>query len=327
MIDPSRLTSDAIRSALLSRGDEQAALFEQARATRHRLLGDRVLVRGVLEISNDCGKDCGYCAMRRSNANLSRYVMTVDQIMELAKCVADAGITWFFLQAAQHPEVDRLVEEVIPRVKREFGMNVLLCLGERTKAQFARFAELGADSYIIKFETSDPELYSSIGCGSHKSRLQAGEYVREAGMKLGSGNIVGLPGQTIETLVRDVELGIKVRPDYISAAPFIPNDGTPCANEGAGDVEATLNTMALWRIALGSPLIPAVSALQRMDKEGQYRGLQAGANVITVNFTPTSFRDRYCIYNKGRFIVSVEHAISIIRRAGLEPILSGPRSH
>jgi biotin synthase len=321
MINPDQLTSDDIRRGLLCRGDEQESLFRQAREIRRQTLGDRVLIRGVLEISNDCGKNCGYCAMRRENNQLSRYTMSVDQIMDIARCVADAGITWFFMQAAQHQDVDGLVEEVIPRVKREYGMSVLLCLGERSKAQFAKFAELGADSYILKFETSDPDLYRDIGCGSHKARLEAGSHIRSAGMKLGSGNIVGLPGQTLETLVHDVELGIRMNPDYVSAAPFIPNDGTPYGKERPGDVETTLNTMALWRIALGKPLIPAVSALQRMHPDGQLRGLQAGANVITVNFTPSSFRDRYCIYNKGRFIVSVEHAVSIIRRAGLEPIL------
>jgi biotin synthase len=322
MTNPAHLTSDDIRRGLLSRGAEQEDLFRQAREVRRQHLGDRVLIRGVLEISNDCGKNCDYCAMRRSNTTLSRYTMTVDQIMGIARCVADAGITWFFMQAAQHPDVDRLVEEIIPRVKRELGLNVLLCLGERSQAQFARFTELGADSYILKFETSDPELYRSIGCGSHKARLEAGNAIRAAGMKLGSGNIVGLPGQDLETLVRDVELGIQINPDYVSAAPFIPNDGTPCEHDNPGDLDTTLNTMALWRIALGSPLIPAVSAMQRKHPDGQLRGLRAGANVITVNFTPTDLREMYGIYNKGRFIVSMEHAMKIIQSAGLEPILN-----
>ncbi len=322
MSNPSELTRDHIRRCLLSRGEEQERLFAQARETRQRHTGSRVLIRGVLEISNDCGKDCGYCAMRRSNGGLSRYTMSVEQIMAIARCVADAGITWFFLQAAQHPDVDSLIEEVIPRVKREYGMNVLLCLGERSQAQYARFAELGADSYIIKFETSDPQLYQTIGCGSHKARIEAGTHVKAAGMKLGSGNIVGIPGQTLDSLIQDVELGIRLAPDYISSAPFIPNEGTPFGAAPMGDIETTLNIMALWRIALGSPLIPAVSALQRLHPEGQFRGLQAGANVITVNFTPSAFRERYCIYNKDRFIVSVDHAVSIIRRAGLEPILN-----
>lgn len=321
MINPTHLTSDDIRKSLLLRGAEQEELFRQAREVRHQVLGDRVLVRGVLEVSNDCGKDCGYCAMRKSNTELSRFTMNVDQIMEIAKHVADCGITCFFLQAAQHPDVDSLVEEVIPRVKREFGMDILLCLGERSSAQFKRFGDLGADSYILKFETSDPELYRQLGCGNHAARLKAGDLIRAAGMKFGSGNIVGLPGQSLETLVRDVELGIQINPDFISSAPFIPNSGTPCEKNGPGDIETTFNMMAIWRIALGRPLIPSVSALQRMHADGQFRGFQAGANIITVNFTPTEFRNRYCIYNKDRFIVSVDHAVATIRRAGLEPIL------
>ena len=321
MIDPETLTASDIRDVLNLRGADQEALFRQAREVRRDTSGDTVTIRGVLEISNNCGKDCKYCAMRRSNRNLSRYRMPADQIMEIARQVADYGIGCFFLQSAQDPKIDAVVEEIIPRVKEELGLSVLLCLGEKSKAQYERFAAVGADSYILKFETSSPDLYGELGCGSHASRLACSEYIREAGMKLGSGNIIGLPGQDFETLVSDIELGMRIRPDFVSAAPFIPNNGTPCENAPLGDAELTLNTMALWRIALGSALIPAVSALQKVDPDGQFRGLQAGANVITINFTPPDFRNRYCIYAQDRFIVSLDHAVDTVQRAGLRPVL------
>jgi len=320
-LDPTRLTSADIRAVLNMRGAEQEDLFRQARDVRQRTSGDEVTIRGVLEISNNCGKDCKYCAMRRSNRNLSRYRMPAEQIMEIARQIADYGIGCFFLQSAQDPQIDAVVEEIIPRVKRELGLGVLLCLGEKSEAQYERFAAAGADSYILKFETSSPELYGELGCGSHANRLACAEYIRATGMKLGSGNIIGLPGQDLDALVSDIELGMRIRPDFVSAAPFIPNHGTPCEDEPLGDADLTLNTMALWRIALGDALIPAVSALQRVHPDGQFRGLQAGANVITINFTPPEFRSRYCIYAKDRFIVSLDHAVATVERAGLQPVL------
>jgi biotin synthase len=320
-IDPETLTSSDIRDILNLRGNEQEELFRQAREVRQCTLGEEVTIRGVLEISNHCGKDCKYCAMRRSNRNLSRYRMSEDQVMEIARQVADYGIGCFFLQSAQDPQIDAMIEDIIPRVKQELGLSVLLCLGEKSKAQYERFAAAGADSYILKFETSNEDLYGELGCGSYASRQACSEHIREAGMKLGSGNIIGLPGQDFETLVADIELGMRIRPDFVSAAPFIPNNGTPCENAPLGDAELTLNTMALWRIALGGALIPAVSALQKVDPDGQFRGLRAGANVITINFTPPDFRNRYCIYAQDRFIVSLDHAVNIVKRAGLRPVL------
>src|SRR6185436_9632285 len=135
-----------------------------------------------------------------------------------------------------------------------------------------RFAELGADSYILKFETSDPAFYKQIAYTSLEKRIQCMEWIREAGMKLGTGNIVGLPGQSVDTLVEDVLLAARMRPDFVSSSPFIPNDNTPFELGGFGNVDVTLNTMALWRIALGSPLIPTVSALEKIRPDGQHQG-------------------------------------------------------
>ena len=136
-------------------------------------------------------------------------------------------------------------------------------------------------------------------------------------MKLGTGNIVGLPGQTLDHLVDDIEFACELGPDFVSSAPFIPNENTPFQDGGFGDVNLTVNTMAIWRIMLGDPLIPTVSALEKIQRGGQLMGLNAGANVITINFTPETWRKKYGIYSKERFVVSANHAFDLIERAGL----------
>ena len=321
MIDPRKMTDEELGRALVARGADQEALFEQARAVRKQTTGDAVTIRGVLEISNACSKNCMYCAMRHSNKALRHYRMDAEWILEIARRAAADGIGCFFLQSAQDEQMDAVTAEVIPRIKRELGMDVLLCLGERTAEQYRRFAELGADGYILKFETSNPKLYTKLCCGHFARRQECAQYIRAAGLKFGTGNITGLPGQDLASAVQDVRFGMEERPDFMSSAPFMPNDGTPYEREPLGDLNLTLNTMALWRIALGGTLIPAVSAMQKAGEDGQYRGLMAGANVVTVNYTPHDVRGKYRIYASDRFVVSLDHAKSIVRRAGLKPIL------
>src|SRR5262249_11940624 len=130
--------------------------------------------------------------------------------------------------------------------------------------------------------------------------------------------IVGLPGQTLDHLVNDIFFGVSLRPDFISSAPFIPNEDTPFEETGYGPVEMTLNTMAIWRVMLGSPVIPTVSPLEKIQSGGQLRGLNAGANVMTINFTPPEWRQKYAIYSRERFVVSLEHAHRTIESAGLK---------
>ena len=144
------------------------------------------------------------------------------------------------------------------------------------------------------------------------------DWIRESGMKVGTGNIVGLPRQSLESLANDILFGVRISPDFISASPFIPNSNTPLQDYPKGSANLTLNTIAILRIILKTPLIPSVSALESVFPEGQTVGLNAGANVITINFTPKDNRDLYRIYSEKRFVVSLDHALKTIERAGLK---------
>lgn len=317
MIHIHELDKPAVLRWLSARGELQQELFREARAVRRAHGADEVLLRGVIEISNHCEKPCAYCAMRCHNRSLERYRMSADEILMIAVEIQRAGIGTVFLQAGQDRTCDELLEEVIPEIKGRLGLDVLLCVGERPAAVYQRFADLGADAYILKYETADPAIYREIASVSPQHRLGCMEAIRRAGMKLGSGNIVGLPRQTLESIADDFFFALDLAPDFVSAAPFIPNEGTPLENVPYGDLDVTLNLMALWRIALGNCLIPTVSALEKIRPGGQWMGLNAGANVMTINFTPKDCRAKYAIYSEQRFVVSLKHALKTIQQAGL----------
>lgn len=307
-----------ILNLLTATGELQQELFRSARAVRTANGVDKVHLRGVIEISNFCQKSCEYCAIRSQNKKASRYRMSTEKIMELSHKIKSFGINIIFLQGGQDPKCIDLMEEVIPRIKRELDASVLLNLGEWPKEVYQRFFDLGAQSYILKYETSDPALYERITYTPLSARLDCARWIKEAGMKLGIGNMVGLPGQSFESLADDVLLGLTLQPDFVSVSPFIANQDTPFENEPAGDFNVTLNTMAINRILHGTALIPAVSALEKIFPDGQLMGLNAGANVLTINFSPAETQEKYKIYSKDRFVVTYEHALNIINKSGLQ---------
>ncbi len=313
---PQPMDKEDILRLLTCQGEEQQALFRAARAVRQAAGMDVVKLRGVIEISNYCQKSCDYCAIRPQNKEMVRYRMDVETILAITEEIVAEGITTVFLQAGQDPKSDAFVYEVIPRIRAR-GVNVLLNLGEKPRETYARYVAAGADSYILKFETSSPDLYQAIVGTPLAKRLECARWIKEVGMKLGTGNIIGLPGQTLDTLVEDILLAREMQPDFVSSSPFIPNENTPLEHLDVGDLQLTLNSIAICRLLFPYALIPAVSALEKISKGGQQMGLNAGANVLTINFTPKDFRDKYAIYSKERFVVSLDHARATVGTAGL----------
>lgn len=314
---PDNLSDHDFLSLLTAAGDLQQELFQAACAIRREFAGDAVILRGVIEISNICTKGCDYCAMRSTNSHLHRYVMTSEEILGLAQQIKQAGIGTVFLQGGQNPRVDTILRQIIPVIKSDLQMQVLLCLGERSAETFAEYVQLGANSYILKFETSSPRLYQALAHAPLENRLQNIRWAQEVGLQVGTGNIVGLPEQSLQCLVDDIRLGINIKPDFISSSPFIPSTNTPLHQHPHGNLNLTLNTMAIWRITLRTPTIPAVSALEILQPGGQQQGLNAGANVLTINFTPKETQSLYKIYTEQRFVVSLDHAMQTIADAGL----------
>jgi biotin synthase len=233
--------------------------------------------------------------------------------------IHETDIDVVFLQAGEVPQTTRLAGEAIPRIRDLFAddVEILLNLGNKKRSEYEYLKQQGATSYILKHETSDPHLHEAVRHESLADRLRCMEDLLDLGYKVGTGAIVGLPGQTLESLADDIVLAHELGVHMVSVAPFIPAPNTPLADQPCGDVDTALNAIAAMRIMEPSWLIPSVSAFERLTTDGQYKGFRAGANVMTINFSGDAHVNQYLIYGKHRFVVRREHAERALARAGL----------
>lgn len=295
------------------------AHFERARRLRRERWGDRVFLRAVVEFANDCGNDCLYCGMRRSNSIIPRFQLTDGEIFGLARAARDLGIPTFFLQSAEDAAfpTERLVA-LVRRVREELGMGVILCVGARSPWEFEALYAAGARKFIIKHETADAALFARMKPGQKLAdRIALLKTARAAGFQIGSGTIVGLPGQTLATLADDVVFLQTLGCEMASASIFMPHADTPFASSPPGDGRLGAKVVAAMRTALPDALIPATSTFEKvLPGEGQYLAFMAGANVITINMTPEGRKGDFQLYTD-RYYVRLEHAREVVARAGL----------
>ena len=291
------------------------ALWRMADETRHRHVGDQVHLRGLIEISNHCVRLCGYCGLRAGNRELGRYRMTEDEILDCAAKAAEYGYGTTVLQAGEDYGITReWIVRIVHYIKDEAGMAVTLSLGERPDDDLVAWREAGADRYLLRFETSDPELYAVIHPGrggkpAHPSdRIALLRRLRELGYEAGSGVMVGIPGQTNEILADDIELFRSLDLDMIGVGPYIAHPSTPLGDgqwsAGIPETEQVANdelmvykVVALTRLVCPEANIPSTTALATINKaSGRELGLQRGANIVMPNLTPPEYRVMYEIY-------------------------------
>jgi biotin synthase len=311
-----------LREALLLRGDEQEALFALARERREACFPTReVQVRSVVEISNVCRQRCNYCSIG-SGERHQPYLLGAEELVRRASALHAKGRRVLLLQSGERGD-DRFFDEVAHAVARVTSLHpdlhVVLCLGNATEDLYRRLREAGARGYILKFETSSPALYASWKPRDTLARrLECLDALLRLGFEVGTGNMVGLPGQTLDDLVADLTL-LGSRPFAMqSTTPFIPAEGSAYEREPMGDLDTTLGFLALMRILHPARLVPTTSALEKARRGGQLAGLRAGANVVTAHDgTPEELEGRYAIYSTTRFTPREEHLARIVREAGL----------
>jgi biotin synthase len=222
--------------------------------------------------------------MRRDNTHSNTtYSLDRDQVLSAARAVRDAGINAIVFQGGEIPQTTRLVADVLPEVRALFDdqVEVLLGLGVKTEAEYRTLKELGANTYIVKHETSDPALHRASREEELEVRLAAIRTLLRLGYRVGSGCIVGLPGQSLDSVADDILLAQSLGVHMCSASPFVPTPGTPIAAAVPGSILHTLNVIATMRLVNPEWLIPTVSALEQQVSGGQAAGLRAGANVMT----------------------------------------------
>ena len=281
-------------------GSDRAYAAGIARELATARFGHGVFVRGIVEFSNVCRNDCLYCGIRKSNRNVERYRLTEAEILDCAEAGYEYGFRTFVLQSGEDATYPpRRLAALVRELKTRHGdCAVTLSVGELEHDEYQMLFDAGADRYLLRHETADPEHYRMLHPGnlSWEHRMKCLRDLKEIGFQTGCGFMVGSPGQTPETLAKDMEFITEFRPAMIGIGPFIPHCDTPFAGHPAGRVDETLFLLSLCRILHPDVLLPATTALGSLDPTGREKGILAGANVIMPNLTPNAYREDYLIY-------------------------------
>ena len=281
--------------------DDRLFAASLARETADRIFGKKIFFRGLIEFTNFCKNDCLYCGIRRSNRNAERYRMTEEEILHCCRWGYQAGFRTFVMQGGEDPNfTDERIVRIVSAVKREFpDCAVTLSIGEKSRESYKRYREAGADRYLLRHETANPEHYAKL----HPPELSLENRVRclhdllGLGFQTGCGMMVGAPFQTAENLAEDLLFIKKLNPQMVGLGPFIPHHDTPFCEEKAGTVEDTLFLLSIVRLMLPRVLLPATTALGTILPGGRELGILAGANVVMPNISPAEVRKHYQLYD------------------------------
>jgi len=304
-------------------GADEELIYARAAALTRQHHGDLIYLRGVIEFSNFCTNRCHYCGIRAPSRTVNRYRMTPEEILETARKIQAARCGTVVLQSGVDPyySAERLAE-LIRRIKSETALAVTLSIGTKTYAELALLKEAGADRCLLRFETSDRQLFSTIHPDeSFEERIECIRNIRRLGYQTGSGFMIGLPGTSTTTIARDLLFAIGLDLDMIGCGPFVPGAETPLAEYSSiGDHSICYKTIALLRITNPLAHIPAATAFDALTRGGRDRVLRCGANVFMPNFTPAQYRDDYKLYARKPQVdasVDIYEAVSArIRRLG-----------
>jgi len=311
-----RLESDLSRQEILGWLREEdplrlEGLWTAADRVRRERVGDEVHLRGLVELSNHCRRQCGYCGIRAGNSAIERYRMTADEVLECAAKAVKLRYGTLVMQAGEDPGIEaEWLADLVRRIKAQTSLAVTLSLGERSEGELRLWREAGADRYLLRFETSDRALFERIHPPapgqSASDRIALLRTLRRLGYEVGSGVMIGIPGQSFESLADDLALFRELDLDMIGVGPFIEHPETPLGSRlQASDPRLQVpNTeampykvVALARLVRPDANIPSTTALATLNKtSGRELGLARGANVVMPNLTPVRYRALYEIY-------------------------------
>ena len=290
-------SAEEIKDLLCS---DRQALFDAANKIKIQHKGRRILLRGIVEFSNICDRSCAYCGISCRNRELERYTMKDEEILSSVKRIASSNIDTVVLQSGETGSLDddRLAWIIRKIKKTHDNMAVTLSVGEKSRSSYKKWKDSGADRYLLKIETSSPELYRALHPGmSLENRIRCLSDLKELGYETGSGTMVGLPGQTLLNIAKDILFFYRSGFEMIGTGPFIPHKKTALKNEPAGDIDLVLRTLAATRIVMKDINIPATTAVGSLSaKDHRFEALECGANVLMPNFTPSPYMELYEIY-------------------------------
>lgn len=281
--------------------EEKEEIRKRACRARDAAYGKTVFVRGLIEISNYCGRDCYYCGIRRSNSCASRYRLSKDDILACCREGYDLGFRTFVLQGGEDGHfTDAVLLDIVSTIKKEFpDCAVTLSVGERSRESYESLYAAGADRYLLRHETADSTHYSMLHPEglTLENRKQCLYDLRDIGFQVGCGMMIGSPYQTKEHLAADMMFLQEFRPHMVGIGPFISHKDTPFCNMENGSVDDTIFLLSLVRLMLPEVLLPATTALGTLDENGREKAILAGANVVMPNLSPISVREKYMLYD------------------------------
>ena len=258
-------------------------LIEKAHKTRLKYFKNKVYIRGLVELTSFCKKDCLYCGLRRTNKNAQRYRLSKEEVLECVRAGDKLGYKTIVLQGGEDAYFnDEVMVDIIKSIKKEFPNNAItLSLGERSYESYKKMYNAGADRYLLRHESASKKLYEDIHPGF----------------------MVGIPNQTNEDLVNDLLFVKEFEPAMCGIGPFIPHKDTPLKDYEHGSLEKTIICLAIVRLLLPKVLLPATTALSSISENGREEGLKAGGNVIMPNLSPMSVRKKYSLYDNKAYIL------------------------
>lgn len=295
---PERPTEADLLYLIKSEGSSAEALFAKADEVRQRTKGNLVNVRAIVEFSNRCRRNCTYCGLNRDNKALARYSMEPEEIIDTAVGAHLAGYKTIVLQSGEDPyyTTDMLCH-IISSIKEKTGMAITLSSGEMSDTDYFLIRQSGCDRYLLKHETADFDLYSRLHPDySFSNRVECLRTLKELGFETGGGFMIGLPGQSYETIVDDLLLIASIPCDMAGIGPFIPHPQTALKDARPGDTFLTRKAVALARLLLPEANLPATTSLGVRSKEERDKIFSGGANVIMKKVTPPKYRALYEIY-------------------------------
>ncbi|MFI3322040.1 MAG: [FeFe] hydrogenase H-cluster radical SAM maturase HydE [Rikenellaceae bacterium] len=296
------LSSEEYRQILLSSDRELfLSLQKEARDVALENFGNRIYIRGLIEISNHCRNNCYYCGIRAANRDIERYRLDIKTILECCRSGYELGFRTFVLQGGEdRAQSDDWMVECTRKIRNEFkDCAITLSIGEKTKEVYQRFYDAGANRYLLRHETICSDHYSKLHPKNMniESRIEALESLKEVGFQVGTGIMVGSPYQTINNIVEDIKFIENFKPQMIGIGPFIPHKSTPFATDKSADIELTLKLLSIFRLISPKALIPSTTALSSLAEDGRERGILSGANVVMPNLSPSEQRSKYSLYN------------------------------
>ena len=274
---------------------------KKAMQVKEKIYGNKIFIRGLIEISNICKNDCYYCGIRKSNKQCERYRLTKDEIMNCCKKGYELGFRTFVLQGGEDGYFSNdILCDIVSAIHKNYpDCAITLSMGERDRDSYKELFNAGANRYLLRHETASEEHYNRLHPSqmSYKNRMQCLQELKEIGFQTGCGFMIESPYQTAEHLACDLKFVEVFHPQMCGIGPFIPHKDTQYKNEKAGSVELTCYLLSLIRLMHPNILLPATTALGSLDEKGREKGILAGANVVMPNLSPIAVREKYKLYD------------------------------